>query len=68
MPAGRRRISGALYYADLEMKTEDNYFRGFSGRVDLMAFYLLLLSPAMDCRSGQPVALTFAAAFVHPSR
>ncbi len=39
-------ISGALYFADREMKTEDNYFRGFPGVWNLVAFYLLLLEPS----------------------
>src|SRR5471032_3600709 len=46
VPAGAAiAISGALYFADREMKTDDNYFRGFPGVWNLMAFYLLLLKP-----------------------
>src|SRR5262249_40604977 len=36
-------ISGALYFADREMKTKDNYFRGFPAVWNLAAFYLYLL-------------------------
>ena len=38
-------ISGALYFADREMKTTDNYFRGFPAVWNLVAFYLYLLEP-----------------------
>jgi phosphatidylcholine synthase len=38
-------ISGALYFADREMKTNDNYFRGFPAVWNLAAFYLYLLEP-----------------------
>src|SRR5690242_4783281 len=32
-------VSGALYFADREMKTKDNYFRGFPAVWNLAAFY-----------------------------
>ncbi|HXF89237.1 MAG TPA: CDP-alcohol phosphatidyltransferase family protein [Xanthobacteraceae bacterium] len=51
-------IAGALYFADREMKTPDNYFRGFPGVWNLVAFYLLLLQPA------QWIALAIIALFV----
>jgi phosphatidylcholine synthase len=38
-------VSGALYFADREMKTKDNYFRGFPAVWNLAAFYLYLLEP-----------------------
>ena len=38
-------ITGALYFADREMKTQDNYFRGFPAVWNLAAFYLYLLEP-----------------------
>ena len=38
-------ISGALYFADREMKTKDNYFRGFPAVWNLAALYLYLLEP-----------------------
>ena len=36
-------VSGALYFADRRMKSEDNHFRGFPGLWNLAAFYLFLL-------------------------
>src|ERR1700760_832484 len=36
-------ISGALYFADRRMKSEDNHFRGFPGLWNMAAFYLFLL-------------------------
>jgi phosphatidylcholine synthase len=38
-------ITGALYFADREMKTDDNYFRGFPAVWNLAVFYLYLLEP-----------------------
>ena len=38
-------ITGALYFADRQMKTPDNYFRGFPAVWNLGAFYLYLLEP-----------------------
>ena len=65
-------ISGALYFADRSMKTEDNYFRGFPAVWNLAAFYLYLLEPppwaaaigvfALAALSFMPVR------FVHPLR
>ena len=39
-------VTGAIYFADREMKTADNYFRGFPVLWNLAAFYLDLLQPA----------------------
>lgn len=39
-------VTGALYFADRDMKTEDNYFRGFPALWNAAAFYLFLLKPA----------------------
>jgi phosphatidylcholine synthase len=39
-------VSGAVYFADREMKTADNYFRGFPALWNVAAFYLFLLKPA----------------------
>ncbi len=65
-------ITGALYFADREMKTTDNYFRGFPGVWNLAAFYLFLLEPpAWAVAAGVLVlaGLTFAPIrFVHPLR
>lgn len=65
-------ITGALYFADREMKTRDNYFRGFPAVWNLAAFYLYLLEPppwAAATMIAALAALTFAPIrFVHPLR
>ena len=38
-------VTGALYFADRAMKTEDNYFRGFPTLWNAAAFYLFILRP-----------------------
>ncbi len=65
-------VSGALYFADKEMKTRDNYFKGFPAVWNVIAFYVFLLQPpgwisflAVAALAG----LSFAPAkFVHPLR
>ena len=65
-------VTGALYFADRNMKTDDNYFRGFPAVWNLIAFYLLLLRPTPIVSAA--VILVFAALqfapikFVHPLR
>ncbi|HEY0223925.1 MAG TPA: CDP-alcohol phosphatidyltransferase family protein [Pseudolabrys sp.] len=65
-------ISGALYFADREMKTRENYFRGFPAVWNLVAFYLYILAPPPWVAAGGVAALaalTFAPIqFVHPLR
>jgi phosphatidylcholine synthase len=65
-------VTGALYFADRDMKTEDNHFRGCPAVWNLIAFYLLLLRPAPWIVLATIVvfaALTFAPVrFVHPLR
>lgn len=65
-------ITGALYFADRDMKTDDNYFRGFPGVWNLAAFYLFLLEPPEWPAAAGVLALailTFAPIrFVHPLR
>jgi phosphatidylcholine synthase len=39
-------MSGALYFADRRMKTDDNHFRGFPALWNAAAFFLLLLKPS----------------------
>src|SRR5262249_49498073 len=39
-------VTGALYFADRQMKTADNYFRGFPTLWNAAAFYLFLIKPA----------------------
>ena len=65
-------VTGALYFADREMKTEDNHFKGFPAVWNLIAFYLLLLSPPAWLAAATVAAfaaLTFVPVrFVHPLR
>ena len=65
-------ISGALYFADREMKTKDNYFRGFPAIWNLAAFYLYLIEPPGWAAAVAVVvlaALSFAPIkFLHPLR
>ena len=66
-------VTGALYFADRNMKTADNYFRGFPAVWNVVAFYLLLLQPdAVDLRRQRSLVLavlTFVPIrFVHPFR
>ena len=65
-------ISGALYFADREMKTKDNYFRGFPAVWNLAAFYLYLLEPPEWVAAVAVVVLaglSFAPIkFLHPLR
>src|SRR5262245_47400691 len=65
-------ITGALYFADREMKTQDNYFRGFPAVWNLAAFYLYLLEPQEWVAALSIVALaglSFAPIkFLHPLR
>jgi phosphatidylcholine synthase len=65
-------ISGALYFADRNMKTDDNYFRGFPGLWNLAAFYLYLLEPtpwATAALIAVLAGLTFVPIkFLHPLR
>jgi len=65
-------IIGALYFSDRQMKTEDNYFRGFPAVWNLAAFYLYLLEPPPWLAAAMIVvlaALSFAPIkFLHPLR
>ena len=65
-------VTGALYFADREMKTSDGYFRGFPVLWNLVAFYLFLLRPPPWLGAIAVIALaaaTFAPLyFVHPLR
>ena len=65
-------ISGALYFADLRMKTSDNHFRGFPTLWNVAAFYLFLLRPSPWIATAV-MALLVAATFLpihvmHPVR
>jgi phosphatidylcholine synthase len=65
-------ITGGLYFADRNMKTDDNYFRGFPAVWNLAAFYLYVLAPPGWLAALTLLALaalTFAPLhFVHPLR
>ena len=65
-------ITGALYFADREMKTSDNFFRGFPAVWNLAAFYLYLLEPPEWVAAISIVVLaglSFAPIkFLHPLR
>lgn len=65
-------ITGALYFADRTMKTDDNYFRGFPAVWNVIAFYLYVLMPPPWIAAGAIAALaalTFMPIrFVHPLR
>jgi phosphatidylcholine synthase len=65
-------ITGALYFADRNMKTEENYFLGFPAVWNVIAFYLLLLRPEPWVAAATVAAfaiLTFMPVrFVHPLR
>ena len=65
-------ITGALYFADRQMKTADYYFRGFPGLWNIAAFYLYLLEPpqwATVFGIAALAVLTFLPIkFLHPLR
>jgi phosphatidylcholine synthase len=65
-------VTGALYFADRWMKTQDYYFRGFPALWNVAAFYLFLLKPAPWLGAAAVAALaalTFAPIHVaHPVR
>ena len=65
-------LSSLYTFARTDMKTEDNYFRGFPALWNAVAFYLVLLRPGPAASAivvGVFAALTFAPIhFVHPVR
>ena len=65
-------ITSALYFADEEMKTSDNFFRGFPGLWNAAAFHLFVLKLppwAAACVVAALVILTFMPLRVlHPFR
>ncbi len=65
-------VTGALYFADRDMKTKDNYFRGFPTLWNAAAFYLFILKPAPWLAAlivAMLAVLTFVPfKFVHPFR
>ncbi|MGC2776039.1 MAG: CDP-alcohol phosphatidyltransferase family protein [Bradyrhizobium sp.] len=65
-------VTGALYFADRRMKSDDNHFRGFPGLWNIAAFYLFLLHPPPSLATlglAILIALTFVPFHViHPVR
>jgi phosphatidylcholine synthase len=65
-------VTGALYFADRQMKTADGYFRGFPVLWNIVAFYLFLLRPPPWLGALAIIGLsaaTFAPLyFIHPVR
>jgi phosphatidylcholine synthase len=65
-------VTGALYFADRNMKTEDHYFRGFPALWNAAAFYLFLIRPPPWVAAVVILALavlTFVPfKFLHPMR
>jgi phosphatidylcholine synthase len=65
-------VTGALYFADREMKTSDHYFRGFPALWNGVAFYLFLLKPPPWAALAVVIVLavlTFVPfKFLHPFR
>jgi phosphatidylcholine synthase len=65
-------VTGAIYFADREMKTADHYFRGFPALWNAVAFYLFILKPAPWIAAVTVAVLailTFAPIkFLHPFR
>ena len=65
-------MTGALYFADRRMKSDDNHFRGVPGLWNIAAFYLFLLHPSPALASllvAILIALTFVPFHViHPVR
>ena len=65
-------IAGAIYFADRDMKTAENYFRGFPALWNLAAFYLYLLEPPPWLAALMVLVLAILSfapiKFVHPLR
>ena len=65
-------VTGAIYFADRSMKTEDSYFCGFPAVWNLAAFYLYVMTPPPWLAAGSVLALailTFVPVrFLHPLR
>jgi phosphatidylcholine synthase len=73
LPAGMVVVvTGALYFADNEMKTAEHCFKGFPALWNAAAFYLFLLAPGpwlAVAAVGALAVLTFLPfKFVHPMR
>ena len=63
-------VTGAIYFADRQMKMPGNYFRGFPAIWNTAAFYLLLLRPVASLvggRGGRPGGCDLPAVPIHSS-
>ncbi len=65
-------VTGALYFADRAMKTDDNYFRGFPTLWNAVAFYLFVLKLPPWVAAAVVALLAVATflpfKFLHPMR
>jgi phosphatidylcholine synthase len=65
-------VSGALYFADREMKTREHFFQGFPAVWNVVAFYLFLLEPPAWIATVMVLLLATLSfsplRFVHPVR
>jgi phosphatidylcholine synthase len=65
-------VTGALYFADTRMKTEDAFFRGFPAVWNIVVFYLLIGKPSPEIALAAIVLfciMTFVPVpFLHPFR
>jgi phosphatidylcholine synthase len=72
MAGGTIVVTGALYFADLRMKTEDAWFRGFPAAWNVVVFYLFVMKPSPEIVLAVVAALgilTFVPIpFLHPLR
>jgi phosphatidylcholine synthase len=63
-------VSAALYFADLRMKTPDNWFSGFPAAWNVVVFYLVIYAPTAWITSLIIIAAAILQAlpivFVHP--
>lgn len=65
-------VSAALYFADLRMKTPDNWFSGFPATWNIIVFYLVVYEPRAWLASAVIIAAAIGQAlpivFTHPFR
>jgi len=65
-------IASALYFADIRMKTDDLWFRGFPATWNLVVFYLFVLRPPWMLSAfillGAAALMFTPIVFVHPLR